>query len=164
MIVGSLFSDTFLTERASKISFPSSGVIGNACKLACAGRLDMIPSNYSAFCAELCLGPPPRRRGLGSAGASRRRAAQRQPLERLCDRRHLPRAPCHRRDHPDAIWTCGAEWPDEMRIHLPVAARHPPVELPSTLLDDVSRRLAAQAANLIADCSALQFGSARSRM
>lgn len=48
-----------------------------------------------------------------------------------------------------------------MPIHVRVAARRPPVELASTPLDDVSRRIAAHAAGLIADGSTLQFGIGR---
>lgn len=51
MMVGPLFSETF-SACAPNISFLSYGVIGNARRLAQAGRLDVIPSNYSAFCAD----------------------------------------------------------------------------------------------------------------
>lgn len=51
MMVGPLFSETF-SACAPNVSFLSYGVIGNARRLAQAGRLDVIPSNYSAFCAD----------------------------------------------------------------------------------------------------------------
>jgi hypothetical protein len=53
MLVGALFSDTFRPKLPPSISFASYGVIGQARRLARAGRLDMIPSHYSAFCADL---------------------------------------------------------------------------------------------------------------
>src|SRR5690242_1902492 len=51
MMVGPVFSDTFSAACAPTVAFQSYGVIGNARRLAKAGRLDVIPSNYSAFCA-----------------------------------------------------------------------------------------------------------------
>jgi acyl-CoA hydrolase len=63
--------------------------------------------------------------------------------------------------NPDAPWTFGAEWPADAPIHLRVAARRPPVELPPAPLDDVSRKIASHAASLIADGSTLQFGVGR---
>ena len=63
--------------------------------------------------------------------------------------------------NPDAPFTFGAEWPEDVPIHMRVAARRPPVELPSTTPDEVSRRIAVHAADLIADGSTLQFGVGR---
>ncbi|WP_204272590.1 hypothetical protein, partial [Enterobacter hormaechei] len=45
-------SETFAAASAANVSFLSYGVIGNARRLAKAGRLEMIPSHYSAFCAD----------------------------------------------------------------------------------------------------------------
>ncbi|MFX7845260.1 hypothetical protein ABTK14_23675, partial [Acinetobacter baumannii] len=52
MMVGPVFSETFAAASAANVSFLSYGVIGNARRLAKAGRLEMIPSHYSAFCAD----------------------------------------------------------------------------------------------------------------
>jgi hypothetical protein len=52
--------------------------------------------------------------------------------------------------NPDAPFTYGAEWPQDVRIHLRVPAMRPPLELSSTALDEVSRRIAEHAAGLIA--------------
>src|SRR6266702_3128040 len=52
MMVGPLFSQTCSAACAPNMSFLRYGVIGNARRLAKAGRLDVIPSNYSAFCAD----------------------------------------------------------------------------------------------------------------
>jgi acyl-CoA hydrolase len=60
--------------------------------------------------------------------------------------------------NPDAPWTFGAEWPDDMAPHLRIAATRPPLEFPSTGLDEVSRRVARHAAGIIPDGSTLQFG------
>jgi len=59
---------------------------------------------------------------------------------------------------PDAPWTFGAEWPSDIQVHYYVSARHRPIELPPAKLDDVSRRIAQNAASLISDGSTLQFG------
>ena len=66
MMVGPMFSDTFSAACAPNISFQSYGVIGNARRLAKAGRLDVIPSNYSAFCADFAARTPSRRCGAGA--------------------------------------------------------------------------------------------------
>jgi acyl-CoA hydrolase len=60
-----------------------------------------------------------------------------------------------------APWTYGAEWPDQIPVHLHMPAARPPLELPSAPSDDVSRRIAAHAAGLIGDGSTLQFGVGR---
>lgn len=51
MMVGPVFSETFSAASAN-VSFQSYGVIGNSRRLARARRLEVIPSNYSAFCAD----------------------------------------------------------------------------------------------------------------
>jgi len=60
--------------------------------------------------------------------------------------------------NPDAPWTYGAEWPSDIDVHIRVEAHHPPVELPSGQVDDVSRKIAMHAASLIPDGATLQFG------
>ncbi|UPT89430.1 4-hydroxybutyrate CoA-transferase [Bradyrhizobium barranii subsp. apii] len=161
MMVGPIFSDTFSAACAPNISVQSYGVIGNARRLAKAGRLDVIPSNYSAFCADF---------------ASRRHRAD-VVLVQLAESGDGRLSASLSNDHvidaargarvviaeinPDAPWTFGAEWPADAPIHLRVAARRPPVELPSAPLDDVSRKIASHAASLIADGSTLQFGVGR---
>jgi acyl-CoA hydrolase len=161
MLVGPLFSGTFSSERASRILFQSYGVIGSARALVRAGRLDVIPSNYSDFCADFASG---RRRAnvvlvqLAQSNSGR--------LNASLSNDYVIDAARHARlviaeINADAPWTYGAEWPDDVPIHLRVVARHAPVELPSTGLDDISRRIAAHAASLIDDGSTLQFGVGR---
>ncbi len=123
LMVGPVFSDTFAPDRAKNISYLSYGVIGNARRLARAGRLDVIASNYSAFCADFADGRAPRRCRAGAAGARRRWTAQCQPLQRLCHRGGAPRALVIAEVNPSAPWTFGAEWPDDVPIHISVAAR-----------------------------------------
>src|SRR6266702_1196991 len=161
VMVGPLFSDTFSLACAPNVSFLSYGVIGNARRLAKAGRLDVIPSNYSAFCADFASR---RHRAdvvlvqLAESGDGRLSASLSNDY--VIDAARGARLVVAE-INPDAPWTFGAEWPEDVPIHVRVAARRPPVELPPTPLDDVSRRIAAHAAGLIADGSTLQFGVGR---
>jgi len=161
MMIGPVFSDTFSAACAPNVAFQSYGVIGNARRLAKAGRLDMIPSNYSAFCADFAA----RRHKadvllvqLAEAGDGRLSAS-------LSNDYVIDAARGARRViaeiNPDAPFTFGTEWPEDVPIHLRVRARRPPVELAAPPLDDISRRIAAHAASLIADGSTLQFGVGR---
>ncbi|AVT78573.1 4-hydroxybutyrate CoA-transferase [Rhodopseudomonas palustris] len=157
LMVGPVFSDTFVAALPN-VSFVSYGVIGNARKLARAGRLDVIPSNYSAFCADFATG---RHRAdvvlVQLAEAPDGRLSASLSCDYVIDAARRARVVIAE-INPDAPFTYGAEWPDEVPIHIRVAARRQPLELPSGTLDDVSRRIAANAAGLIADGATLQFG------
>ncbi|WP_407187872.1 acetyl-CoA hydrolase/transferase family protein [Bradyrhizobium centrosematis] len=161
MMVGPIFSDTFPAASAPNVTFQSYGVIGNARRLARAGRLDVIPSNYSAFCADFAAH---RHRAdvvlvqLAQAGDGRLSASLSNDY--VIDAARGARLVIAE-INPDAPFTFGAEWPDEVPLHVRVTARRPPVELAATPPDDVSRRIAAHAASLIADGSTLQFGVGR---
>jgi acyl-CoA hydrolase len=161
MMVGPIFSDTFSATCAPNISFQSYGVIGNARRLARAGRLDVIPSNYSAFCADFASR---RHRAdvvlvqLAESGDGRLSASLSNDY--VIDAARTARVVIAE-INPGAPWTFGAEWPEDVPIHVRIAARRPPVELPPPPLDDISRRIAAHAASLIADGSTLQFGVGR---
>lgn len=161
MMIGPVFSDTFSAACAPSVTFQSYGVIGNARRLAKAGRLDVIPSNYSAFCADFAT----RRHGadvvlvqLAEAGDGRLSASLSNDY--VIDAARGARLVIAE-INPDAPFTFGAEWPGEVPIHMRVAARQPPVELASTPPDDISKRIATHAASLIADGSTLQFGVGR---
>lgn len=159
--VGPIFSQTFSAACALNISFQSYGVIGNARRLAKAGRLDVIPSNYSAFCADFALG---RHKAdvvlvqLAESGDGRLSASLSNDY--VIDAARGARMVIAE-INPDAPWTFGAEWPTDAPIHVRIAASRPPVELASPPLDDISRRIAAHAASLISDGSTLQFGVGR---
>ena len=158
MLVGPVFSETFPLESVSKISFLSYGVIGNTRRLARAGKLDVIPSSYSAFCADFVRGRHRADVVLVQLAQSRDgRLSASLSNDYVIDAARGA-GMVIAEINPDAPWTYGAEWPEDVPIHLRVAARRGPVELPSTPLDDVSRRIAARAASLIADGSTLQFG------
>ncbi|QPF93186.1 acetyl-CoA hydrolase/transferase family protein [Bradyrhizobium commune] len=160
MMVGPIFSDTFSGTCAS-VSFQSYGVIGHARRLARAGRLDVIPSNYSAFCADFAS----RRHKADVVLVQLAETADGRLSASLSNDYVIDAARSARvaiaEINPDAPWTFGAEWPEDVPIHVRVAARRPPVELPSPPPDEVSRKIAAHAASLMADGSTLQFGVGR---
>ncbi|MBR1131008.1 acetyl-CoA hydrolase/transferase family protein [Bradyrhizobium iriomotense] len=160
MMVGPVFSETFSAASAN-VSFQSYGVIGNARRLAKAGRLDVIPSNYSAFCADFAA-----RRHRADVVLVQLAEADDGRLSTSLSNDYVIDAARGARlviaeINPDAPFTFGAEWPEDVPIQMRVAARRPPVELASTPLDDVSRRIAGHAASLISDGSTLQFGVGR---
>ncbi|PDT89803.1 4-hydroxybutyrate CoA-transferase [Bradyrhizobium sp. Y36] len=161
MMIGPVFSDTFSAACAPNVAFQSYGVIGNARRLARAGRLDVIPSNYSTFCADFAS----RRHRADIVLVQLAEAADGRLSASLSNDYVIDAARGARlviaEINPDAPFTFGAEWPDQVPIHLRVAARRPPVELASPPPDDVARRIATHAASLIADGSTLQFGVGR---
>lgn len=161
IVIGALFSETFGAVLPVGVSLQSYGVIGQARRLAKAGRLDVIPSSYSAFCADFANG---RHRAhvvlvqLAQAGDGRLSASLANDYVIAAARRaRIVIAEIN----PDAPWTSGAEWPEEIPIHRRVAATRPPLELPSARSDDLSCRIAAHAAELIGDGATLQFGVGR---
>src|SRR6266702_8715939 len=134
MMVGPIFSQTFSAACAPNVSFQSYSVIGNARRLAKAGRLDVIPSNYSAFCADFVSHHHRAEVVLvqlaESAGG---RLSASLSNDYVIDAARSARVVIAE-INPDAPWTFGAEWPADVPIHIRVAARRPPVELPSTPL------------------------------
>ncbi|MGP8120431.1 MAG: acetyl-CoA hydrolase/transferase family protein [Xanthobacteraceae bacterium] len=161
MLVGPLFSDTFTPQNTSGIPFRSYGVIGNARALAKAGQLEVIPGNYSAFCADFAAG---RHRAdvvlVQLAAAADGAFSASLSNDYVVDAARRARVVIAE-INPQAPWTFGAEWPREIVPHLRVEAREPPLELAAAPPDEVSRRIAAHAATLIADGSTLQFGVGR---
>ena len=158
IVVGPVFSDTFAPERSAGIAFQSYGVIGNARALAKTRQLDVIPSNYSAFCADFADG---RHRAdvvlVQLAEDENGRLSASLSNDYVMDAARRARVVIAE-INPDAPWTFGAEWPADIVPHRRIAATRPPLELPSAKLDDVSRRIAEHAASLIPDGSTLQFG------
>jgi acyl-CoA hydrolase len=159
MMVGPIFTDTFAPDRTTGIEFLSYGVIGNARTLAKARRLDIVPSNYSAFCADFAAGR--HRADVVLIQLSSRNPAR--GLSASLSNDYVLEAARRARVviaeiNPDAPWTFGAEWPQDIPLHVRVRARHRPVELASPPVDDVSRKIAMNAASLVPDGATLQFG------
>src|SRR5262249_39347603 len=113
MLVGPLFSETFSAQGASRMSFLSYGVIGNTRRLARAGRLDVIPSNYSTFCADFASG---RHRAdvvlVQLAQSADGRLSASLSNDYVIDASRRARVVVAE-INPDAPWTYGAEWPDD---------------------------------------------------
>jgi acyl-CoA hydrolase len=158
IVVGPVFSDTFAPERSGGIAFRSYGVIGNARALVKTRQLDVIPSNYSAFCADFARG-----RHRADVVLVQLAEDDNGRLSASLSNDYILDAARHARVviaeiNPDAPWTFGAEWPADIVPHRRIAATRPPLEWPAARPDDVSRRVAEHAANLIPDGSTLQFG------
>jgi acyl-CoA hydrolase len=159
MMVGPIFTNTFAPDRTAGIGFLSYGVIGNARALAKAGRLDIITSNYSAFCADFAAG---RKYAdvvliqLSSRSPSRGLSASlsNDYVLEAARRARVVIAEIN----PDAPWTYGTEWPQDIPLHVCVKAHHRPVELASSAVDEISCKIATHAASLIPDGATLQFG------
>ncbi len=161
MLVGPVFSQTFAPHRCAGLSFASYGVIGHARALARCGQLDVIPSSYSAFCADFAAG---RHRAdvvlVQLAQADDGRLSASLSNDYVIDAARRARVVIAE-INPDAPFTFGAEWPDELVPQLRFNATLPPLELAATALDEVSRRIARHAAGLIPNGSTLQFGVGR---
>ena len=161
MLVGPVFSQTFAPQRCAGLSFASYGVIGHARALARCGQLDVIPSSYSAFCADFAAG---RHRAdvvlVQLAQADDGRLSASLSNDYVIDAARRARVVIAE-INPDAPFTFGAEWPDELVPQLRFNATLPPLELAATALDEVSRRIARHAAGLIPNGSTLQFGVGR---
>jgi acyl-CoA hydrolase len=158
IVVGPVFSDTFAPDQVSGIAFTSYGVIGKSRALARTRQLDVVPSNYSAFCRDFAV-----RRHRADVVLVQLAEADDGRLSASLSNDYVTDAARSARVviaeiNPDAPWTFGAEWPADLVPHLCVAATRPPLEFPSPDLDDLSRRIARHAAGLISDRSTLQFG------
>src|SRR5580698_5207017 len=55
-VVGPLFSSMFAPEKVAGLEFLSYGAMGGARLLARSGQLDLVTSNYSAFCSDFASG------------------------------------------------------------------------------------------------------------
>lgn len=56
LFLGAVFTDTFAPARAGKLRFSSYGALGRARALSAAGRLDIVPSHYSALAQAFASG------------------------------------------------------------------------------------------------------------
>lgn len=158
IVIGPLFSDTFAPEKAAGLRFESYGVIGAARALAKSGQLDVVTSNYSAFCADFASG---RHRADVVLLQLSSRAPERG-LNLSLSNDYVGAATAQARCviaelNPDAPWSFGAEWPGRAP-DIGVAATMPPLELASGAGDAVAQRIAVHAATLIPDGATLQFG------
>jgi len=159
LVIGPLFSDSFAPDKSAGLQFESYGVIGAARALAKSGQLDIITSNYSAFCADFASG---RHRADVVLLQLSSRAPERG-LNLSLSNDYVGAATARARCviaelNPDAPWTFGAEWPPGRAPDICVAATLPPLELASGAGDAVAQRIAAHAATLIPDGATLQFG------
>jgi acyl-CoA hydrolase len=161
-VVGPLFAGTFAPEKTADMEFLSYGAMGAARLLAKSGQLDLVTSNYSAFCSDFASGR--HRADVVLIQLSSR--AQDRGLNMSLSNDYVLGAARRARVviaeiNPDAPWSFGAEWPADIPLHACVEARHPPIEFPSAAVDPVSCRIGEHAASLIPDGATLQFGIGR---
>ncbi|MFZ5735240.1 MAG: acetyl-CoA hydrolase/transferase family protein [Pseudomonadota bacterium] len=162
MFLGPVYSKTFTAERTDGIVFSSYGAMGQAVTMAARGRLDVVALPYSQLCAEYASGQRMADVVLLQLSS---RSAQRGLNLSLSNDYVLSAARNARiviaEINPHAPWTHDAELPDDVPLHLCVAARREPLEVPAATLDDTARKIAAHAAALIPDGATLQFGVGR---
>jgi acetyl-CoA hydrolase len=60
--------------------------------------------------------------------------------------------------NPKAPWTHGAELPEDIKPHVVVEARHPPLEFNQPQIGELERRIGAHVAELIPDRATIQLG------
>lgn len=157
-LVGPVYSDTFSTPPPEGMTFESYGAIGKAAAIARSGRLEVMPSHYSALCRAFGDGSLPADCvllqvaqdadgryfcGLGHDYAVQ--AARHARLVIIEINRHLPRTP-------------GSMLPPDLPIHLAVETSEPPQDYAGPVAGPVEAAIAANVATLIPDRAVLQFG------
>ncbi|MEQ9334392.1 acetyl-CoA hydrolase/transferase C-terminal domain-containing protein [Thalassobaculum sp.] len=158
VFVGALFSRSFAPEATDGLAFSGYGAIGGAGALARAGRLDVVPAQYSRIPGLFADGILPvdvallqlARDGDGRLGlacnndyslAAARRA--RTVIAEVNDR---------------APFCFGAEWPDDLEIALTVETSRPLAELAPARIGPVEERIAELVAGRIPDGAVIQTG------
>ncbi|MEQ8814704.1 MAG: acetyl-CoA hydrolase/transferase C-terminal domain-containing protein [Thalassobaculum sp.] len=158
VFVGALFSDSFAPAATDGLAFSGYGAIGGAGALARAGRLDVVPAQYSRIPGLFADGILPvdvallqlARDGDGRLGlacnndyslAAARRA--RTVIAEVNDR---------------APFCFGAEWPDDLEIALTVETSRPLAELAPARIGPVEERIAELVAGRIPDGAVIQTG------
>ncbi|SED14422.1 acetyl-CoA hydrolase [Rhizobiales bacterium GAS191] len=159
IFLGVVSSETFRPEDSDGIAFSSFGALGNAARLAKAGRLDIHPVHYGklpelfagghlgADVVLLQLAPAADGSGL-SLGLANDYVAAASRRARLVVAEV----------NPDAPWTYGAEIPADLRIDHYVEATQPPVELKPSRCGETEEEIAARVAALIPDAATIQTG------
>ncbi len=159
VMIGPLFTTAFTPDATAGMQFISYGVMGGARTLAKAGRLAVVSSSYSSFCADV------------ASGTHRADVVLIQLSSRIRDRGlNLGLSNDYVLDaarrarvviaelNPDAPWTFGGEFPPDIRIDLAIPARRRPAEVASADDDDIASRIAAHVANLVPDGATVQMG------
>lgn len=159
MFLGPVYSRTFSSEQTGNIAFSSYGAMGQTAALAARGRLGIVAIPYSRLCSEYASGER-------NADIVLIQLSSRSPnhgLNLSLSNDYVLSAARKARVviveiNPDAPWTHDAKFPEDVPLHLCVAARRGPLEVPAAKLDGVARKVATHAAALIPDGATLQFG------
>lgn len=159
LFIGPTFSDTFDAEAPAHISFESYGAIGNAAKLARAGRLNIFAEHFSNLAQDFASGQLPvdtvflqLRPSLKGCGYNLG-VARDFVIEAARRARHViaeinPSLPACR----------GGEIGTDLPLTHIVEAEYPPVEIPPATFGDVERQIAGNVAALIPDGAVIQVG------
>lgn len=157
VFLGSVYSDTWAGEP-NGLAFEGYGAIGQAAKLAAAGRLDILPWHYSqiarafgdgslrADCVMVQLVP-------AADGGFNLGIASDYVVE-AARKARVVIAEINR----DAPLCRGGAWPSDIRIDMTVEAQHPPLELAAGEPGETELAIAANVASLVPDRAVLQLG------
>jgi acetyl-CoA hydrolase len=159
IFLGAVFSDTFALDETDGLSFSGYGAIGGAARLSKAGRLDVLPAQYSqlpglfadgiVYADVVLLQLSPGHDGDGAnLGLANDYVAVAARHARTVIAEFNDQAP----------WTFGARVPAGLRIDHTVEASYPPVELRTGPPGDAEMRIAAHVAALIPDGATIEIG------
>jgi len=157
VFVGALFSRSFAPEATDGLTFAGYGAIGGAGALARAGRLDVVPAQYSRLPGLFADGILPADvvlLQLARDGGRLGLACNHDYSLAAARRARLVVAEVNRQ----APWCFGAELPADLRVDLTVETDHPLAELAPARIGAVEDRIARLVAERIPDGAVIQTG------
>lgn len=159
LFLGALFSKTFPPDGTDGLAFAGYGAIGNAARLAAAGRLDVVPTSYRQLPDAFAAGRI--RANVVLLQLARDREGRGLSLGLVHD--YVISAARQARIviaelNDDAPWTYGAELRDSLRIDVIVPTSRPLVELPPATIGEIETRIGTAVGALVPDGATLQLG------
>ncbi len=157
VFLGAVFSPHFPPDATDGIEFLGYGAIGGAGALTRAGRLQVVPAQYSRLPGLFADGI------LAADVALLQMARRGDRLALACNLDYSRAAARGARTviaeiNDRAPWCFGAEVPDDLRIDVRVEASHPLVELAPARIGDVEQRIARLVAERIPGGAVIQTG------
>lgn len=157
VFLGAVFSRSFEPVATAGIDFSGYGAIGGAGRLARAGRLQVVPGQYSRLPGLFADGILPADVVLLQL------ARHRDGLSLGCINDYAPAAARRARlviaeVNDQAPWTYGAELPADLRIDVTVESSRPLAELAPARVGAVEDRIAGRVAERIPDGAVIQLG------
>lgn len=157
VFLGAVFSRSFEPEATTGIAFAGYGALGGAGRLARAGRLDVVPAQYSrlpglfadgTLAADVVLLQLARNGDRLAIAGNRDYSLAAARRARLVIGEIDDRAP----------WCHGGELPPDLRIDLTVETSRAPAELPPARIGPVEERIGRLVAERIPDGAVIQTG------